>query len=807
MQKKGASMKLNFNRKILAGSLGIILVLTLAVCLVNYFIAKDGLIFFGESFIKGETKGLYESVHLQNEIQQRNLRFQVAYMDEQVEGAGALRMDEGETFSTTITNQVTKARETVTIPTLKLGGEKVFKNFALVDDIKSQTSSASTIFQVLPGKLLRVSTNILLQNGNRAVGTYIPSESKVYKTVMRGETYYGRATVVGKEMLTAYKPVKDARGKIIAVNFVGVELVTPAFINYAKSINIADKGYAYIMNTAGDFTYHPTKMGVNIAGSEVHTKMLETKEGFAHYGFEGDTKTAYVHYFEPWDWYIAVTIKDAEMLLGVDDKLMGWSIGIGVSGLLLAALCMTFMLKRFMRPLDELSEVTERIAEGDLDARAQYDGEDAIGKTITSVNSMVGELKNKLAFAEGVLNGMPMPSVMVGPDDKIEFVNEHMLIALQKSGSPQNYLGQKSGAFFLGDANAETISARALKSGKEESDEREYKRGDGSSVQFSVSAAPVFDMDGNSIGVFTVCYDLTTVREQEERIKEQNEKIGAAAQQATDVSEQVASASEELAAQIEESTRGSEEQKNRASETATAMEEMNASVLEVARSSTEAASLADSAKVKAKEGAGVVAKAVEYINDVYERTMELNTNMAELGEKADGIGNIINVISDIADQTNLLALNAAIEAARAGDAGRGFAVVADEVRKLAEKTMTATNEVNSYITSIQEAAGKNIQSTEKAAEAVNKSTEMANESGHALEEIVSLVEQTADQVNGIAAASEEQSSASEEISRATEQVNMIATETAQSMNESAGAVTELARVSQQLRGVIDNMTH
>ena len=66
---------------------------------------------------------------------------------------------------------------------------------------------------------------------------------------------------------------------------------------------------------------------------------------------------------------------------------------------------------------------------------------------------------------------------------------------------------------------------------------------------------------------------------------------------------------------------------------------------------------------------------------------------------AEGIGRIMNVISDIADQTNLLALNAAIEAARAGDAGRGFAVVADEVRKLAEKTMTATKEVGDAIRS------------------------------------------------------------------------------------------------------------
>ncbi|OIN98659.1 MAG: hypothetical protein AUJ49_12890 [Desulfovibrionaceae bacterium CG1_02_65_16] len=267
----------------------------------------------------------------------------------------------------------------------------------------------------------------------------------------------------------------------------------------------------------------------------------------------------------------------------------------------------------------------------------------------------------------------------------------------------------------------------------------------------------------------------------------------------------VGGASQELASQVELSSRGTDEQSARVAETATAMEEMNATVLEVARNAGEAAESSDHARGKAEEGQRIVEQVVAGIGAISTVSAALRDDMRTLGKQAEGIGQIMNVISDIADQTNLLALNAAIEAARAGDAGRGFAVVADEVRKLAEKTMTATREVGEAIGGIQSGARKNLDGVERAVDAVEQATGLARSSGEALRGIVELVEAASDQVRAIATASEEQSAASEEINHSIEDINRLSAENAGAMRQAAQAVTELTTQAGTLRTLIEEM--
>jgi methyl-accepting chemotaxis protein len=603
------------------------------------------------------------------------------------------------------------------------------------------------------------------------------------------------------------RAIKDANGKVLGGvgAFPMWETFTKAFIDPPR---FGARGYGFMLDGKGRIIGHAVDKGLMLKDLSEHEfirKALELKNGTLFYDWKGEEKFLTVSTDPDTGWSILMSAYVDEMTATARAQ-RNMLLGIGLLAVIMLAGGIALMVRKLVvKPVNDIKTFTQAITQGDYKASLHSDFQFEFVDLSQNIRAMVAEIKNKLGFSQGVLDGFVLPCATFDKDNKTTFVNPHMLKALERPGNPADYLGQASGQTLYGQADRETLSARALKENRMLQAEATYETKTGKHKVFDVTSTPITDLDGNLLGTLAVWFELTDIREQQKKIEEQNERIAKAAAAANTVSDQVASASEELAAQIEQSSRGSDEQRSRTAEAATAMEEMNSTVMEVARSAGTASDLADQAKLKAQQGSQLVDQVVETISGVERQSVALKGDMTELGKQAEGIGQIMNVISDIADQTNLLALNAAIEAARAGDAGRGFAVVADEVRKLAEKTMHATNEVGAHIRAVQDSARKNIQNTEAATQAVQTSTELAHKSGEALREIVGMVDATADQVRGIATASEEQSAASEEISRSTEQINRIAGETAEAMLQSGQAVSDLARLASELRNIINNM--
>ncbi|WP_051261804.1 methyl-accepting chemotaxis protein [Desulfovibrio inopinatus] len=265
-----------------------------------------------------------------------------------------------------------------------------------------------------------------------------------------------------------------------------------------------------------------------------------------------------------------------------------------------------------------------------------------------------------------------------------------------------------------------------------------------------------------------------------------------------DIARNLAGSAVGLTEQAENVAQGAMMQKDRVTETATAMEEMSATVFEIARNAGSAASAAESTRHNAVQGLLVADEAGKAMQQVNTIAQGLQSEMTGLSKNAESVGQVIDVINEIADQTNLLALNAAIEAARAGDAGRGFAVVADEVRKLAEKTMAATKEVAERVHAIQSATKRNQEGMDSAISAVDEANRLVVASSEALNKISQFADDAAGQAQSIAAASQQQSAATEQINRAVDAVNLVASETADGMKDALDALHHLTRTAEDL---------
>ena len=264
----------------------------------------------------------------------------------------------------------------------------------------------------------------------------------------------------------------------------------------------------------------------------------------------------------------------------------------------------------------------------------------------------------------------------------------------------------------------------------------------------------------------------------------------------------VASASNQISSSSEEMAAGAQEQSSQASEIAGAVEEMTSTIFETTKNAGSAAEKAKKSGSIAEEGGKVVQETIQGMNRISEVVKRSATTVKELGKSSDQIGEIIQVIDDIADQTNLLALNAAIEAARAGEQGRGFAVVADEVRKLAERTTKATKEIAAMIKQIQRDTGEAVDSMNAGTEEVMKGKELADQAGKSLHEIIAGAKETVDIVMQVAAASEQQSSASEQISKNIETISSVTQQSAAGVQQIARAAEDLNNLTIDLQNLV-----
>ncbi|MET0279766.1 MAG: methyl-accepting chemotaxis protein [Steroidobacteraceae bacterium] len=223
------------------------------------------------------------------------------------------------------------------------------------------------------------------------------------------------------------------------------------------------------------------------------------------------------------------------------------------------------------------------------------------------------------------------------------------------------------------------------------------------------------------------------------------------------------------------------------------------SIEEVSGNAERAADVARHSVDIAHKGGEAVRRTIDGMNTIRETIQDTSKRIKRLGESSQEIGNIVELINDLAEQTNILALNASIQASMAGDAGRGFAVVADEVQRLAERAANATKQIDALVRTIQADTNGAVVSMERSTADVVGGAQLAENAGSALEKIEQVSNQIASLVHNISASSRSQTQSSQSVARNMQVLREISTQTADATSNTSDAIAKLAQLSAALR--------
>ncbi len=267
----------------------------------------------------------------------------------------------------------------------------------------------------------------------------------------------------------------------------------------------------------------------------------------------------------------------------------------------------------------------------------------------------------------------------------------------------------------------------------------------------------------------------------------------------TDTAEEVLSSAESTKQTAQQLADASEEQAKQITSATQAVTNIVESIEGVSNNTVLLSEESERSVDIAKKGADTVQKSIKGMDTIREQIQETSKRIKRLGESSQEIGDIVELINDIAEQTNILALNAAIQAAMAGEAGRGFAVVADEVQRLAERSADATKQIEALVKTIQTDTNEAVISMEQSTAEVVAGARLAEDAGSALAEIENVSDNLAELIQSIRNATKEQVSAATNISDTMTAIQEITTQTSTGTSQAANSIGNLANLANEMK--------
>ncbi|MFM0084738.1 Cache 3/Cache 2 fusion domain-containing protein [Paraburkholderia sediminicola] len=297
----------------------------------------------------------------------------------------------------------------VATPTIKAGDKVLNMDFSIPDQFLERSGVVATVFARSGDDFVRVTTSLKKQDGSRAIGTLLDRKGPAYGLIMANKSYTGLAALFGKRLITEYRPITDASGRVIGALFVGVNVdkEIQSVEDGISKLKIGDSGYYFVVNASkgadrGKLIVHPAATGQNADNANApYQQMLDMQEGQLEFSSadatlgERNARDKFVSFITvpEWQWLVGGVARHDEVMADVvitRNKFL--LIGFALVGVF--AIAFLIAVRRLVsRPLDEAAKASERFASGDLSVRVAKGANaraDEIGRLMQSIDG-IGE--------------------------------------------------------------------------------------------------------------------------------------------------------------------------------------------------------------------------------------------------------------------------------------------------------------------------------------------------------------------------------------------------------------------------------
>ncbi len=398
------------------------------------------------------------------------------------------------------------------------------------------------------------------------------------------------------------------------------------------------------------------------------------------------------------------------------------------------------------RPIRAMAGAAQALAVGDIDQNIAYRNKDEVGQLADSFRQLIHYQQSMAQAADQIANGILTAEIEPASEKDALGNSFHKMI---------DNLRAQIGSISL--------SANTLKA---------------ASGQLSIAA----DQAGRATSQIAA-----TIQQITAGISQQSDAIGRTTMPV-----------DQMVQTINGIANGAQEQARAIEHTSDLTSQLNESIRQVSENAEAVSKGSTSATQEAQNGQNTIGQTIAGMENIRQKVQLSSKKMAEMDQRSNQIGIIVETIEDIATQTNLLALNAAIEAARAGEHGKGFAVVADEVRKLAERSSASTREIGELIKGIQVTVNEAVTAMQESAQEVENGVVNVNNAGTVLHSILTAVEWASRQAQQASIAAQIMSTSAGKMTQAVESVSAV-------IEENTAATEQMAAGSSEISTAIENI--